>query len=64
MNKMKSLLTRWIIINFFLFAFGIKMSAAHYPLDFDGLRCPTHEGDTLVECFQFGAVLAGKLWLI
>ena len=56
-NKLKSILTRWIILNVFLFAFGIGLGAAHYPIDFDGLRCPTYEGDTLAECFQFGAFL-------
>jgi hypothetical protein len=54
---MKSLLTRWIILNIFLFAFGIGLGAAHYPFDFDGLRCSTYEGETLTECFQFGAFL-------
>lgn len=54
---MNSLLTRWIIINILLFTFGIGLGAAHYPIDFDGLRCPTYEGDTLAECFQFGAIL-------
>ncbi|MBC8336572.1 MAG: hypothetical protein H8E29_15020 [Anaerolineales bacterium] len=54
---MKLTLVRWIIFNIFLFAFGIGLGAAHYPVDFDGLRCPAYEGNTLAECFQFGAFL-------
>lgn len=54
---MKALITRWIIFNIFLFAVSIGLGAAHYPTDFDGLRCPYYEGDTLAECFQFGALL-------
>ncbi len=54
---MKLTLVRWIILNIFLFAFGIGLGAAHYPVDFDGLRCPIYEGNTLAECFQFGAFL-------
>jgi hypothetical protein len=61
---MNSLLTRWIITNIFLFAFGIGLGAAHYPIDFDGLRCPTYEGDTLAECFQFGAFLGTLTGLV
>jgi hypothetical protein len=54
---MKSNLSRWTILNIVLFSLGIGLGAAHYPIDFDGLRCPTYEGDTLGECFQFGAFL-------
>jgi len=54
---MKSPLTRWIIFNIVLFTFGIALGAGHYPIDFDGLFCPTYEGNTLAECFQFGALL-------
>lgn len=61
---MKSLLTRWIIYNIFLFTFGIGLGAGHYPVDFDGLRCPTYEADTLAECFQFGAVLGTLTGLV
>lgn len=54
---MKSIRTRWTIFNIFLFTLGIGLGAGHYPTDFDGVRCPTYEGDTLIECFQFGALL-------
>jgi hypothetical protein len=59
-----SLLTRWIILNIFLFAIGIALGAGHYPIDFDGLRCPIYEGDTLAECFQFGALLGTLTGLV
>lgn len=62
---MKSIQTRWIITNIALFALGIGLGAAHYPIDFDGLRCPTYEvGNTLANCFQFGALLGAISGLI
>jgi hypothetical protein len=61
---MNSLHTRWVILNILLFAIGIGLGAAHYPIDFDGLRCPIYEGDTLAECFQFGAFLGALTGLV
>ena len=54
---MKSQYATWVLLNILLFGAGIALGAGHYPIDFDGLRCPTYEGDTLVECFGFGAIL-------
>lgn len=62
---MKSPLIRWIIFNIILFTVGIGLGAGHYPVDFDGLRCPTYEGNsTLAECFQFGAFLGVMTGLV
>jgi hypothetical protein len=43
---MKSRFTLWITQNIIRFSARISLGAGHYPTDLDGLRCPTHEGNS------------------